>query len=293
MLRAIALILLTLTFGAAALPALAKTVATVNGTPISDLELNSRLNLMKLEGKSGTSAALDALVTETLQIQEAKRLGIDVTDAQIDDAFQSVSRNVKMSTDKLKQFLNANGISIDTMRFRLKAAIAWNGVLGVAVKPKVNVSDVELDKEASAKLDADMSFDYILKEVLFIVLDNGSPAKRTAEAAQYRKNFTGCDAAVQLSQSYTDAAVRDIGRRHATQFPDALAQELSKLNVGGITKPRVVDGGVSMLAICSKNSARDLTFIKSQLRQDAGKEQFQAQGEQYLADLKKKAKIVY
>ena len=95
------------------------------------------------------------------------------------------------------------------------------------------------------------------------------------------------------SLAYTDAAVLDIGRRHGTQLPDALADELAKLGVGGITKPRVVDGGVQMLAICSKDVARDLTFLKSELRQETGTELVQKEADAYLTKLRSEARIVY
>jgi peptidyl-prolyl cis-trans isomerase SurA len=157
----------------------------------------------------------------------------------------------------------------------------------------VTVSDADIEQQAEAKLTAANSYDYILKEVLFIVTKGGSSAsKRTSEAAQYRKSFAGCDSAVQLSLSYNDAAVRDIGRRHATQMPDAIAEELAKLNVGGITKPRVVEGGVSMLAVCSKSVSDDTTFLANNLKQDAGNEKLKAEADKYLAELKAKAQII-
>jgi peptidyl-prolyl cis-trans isomerase SurA len=153
----------------------------------------------------------------------------------------------------------------------------------------VQVSEADIDAEAKKKLTAANSFDYILKEVLFI---GGNASKRTAEANKYKKAFTGCDTAVQLSLNYTDAAVRDIGRRHATQFPDALAQELAKLNVGGITKPRVVEGGVSMLAVCAKETSEDTTYIANDIRNETGGKGMQAEADKYLAELKAKAQIV-
>ena len=129
--------------------------------------------------------------------------------------------------------------------------------------------------------------------LLLTTKGGASAASRTAQANQYRKRFKGCDSAVQLSLSYTDAAVRDVGRRHATQLADPIAQELSKLNVGGITKPRVVENGVSMLAVCSKEVSEDTTYIADNLRQNAGNGALQNEANKYLADLKAKAQIVY
>lgn len=289
MLRLIAATLIGLTLSV--MPAFAATKVTVNGVPISDIEIAQRSKLLTLEGGGGTKKAMEQLIDEQLQLQEAKRMNIVISDQQVDDAFQQVARNIKVSTDKLNQILQQAGVSKDTMRARLRAAIAWQQVSGMVVSSRVKVSDLDLEKAAAAKLDQDSSYDYILKEILFIT--SGNASARTGQANQYRKAFKGCDSAVQVSLNFTDAAVRDLGRRHATQLPDALADELAKLNVGGITKPRVTESGVSMLAICSKNQARDTTFVKNKLRSEQGNEAMKTEAEKYKAELRQKAKIIY
>jgi len=292
--RVLGAMLVGLTLMLAAAPASAATVKIqVNGQPISDLQITQRLALFKIEGKKGQQTAMDELVNEALELQEAKRLGLTVNEAEVDDAVLQLARQIKVSLTNLQKVLTDNGVGIATLRDRLRATIAWNKVTAVVINGKVQISDADIDKEAKAKLTAANSYDYILKEVIFLLPGGrGSASARTAQANQYRNSFKGCDTAVQLSLSYTDAAVRDIGRRHATQFPDALSAELSKLNVGGITKPRVVENGVSMLAICAKDVSQDTTFIADNLRQTAGNGALKTEANKYLADLKAKAQIV-
>ena len=185
----------------------------------------------------------------------------------------NVARNIKLSADKLSEVLAASGVNIDTLRDRLRAALAWQQVTELGDRSRGCRSPTSSStQQAAGMVEESTSYDYVLKEILFLTTGGRSASSRTAEANQYRRSFTGCDGAVQLSLSYTDAAVVDIGRRHATQLPEAIANELAGLNVGGITKPRVVDNGVSMLAVCSKASARDLTFIKDQIRAEQGGE---------------------
>jgi peptidyl-prolyl cis-trans isomerase SurA len=278
---------------ATALPAVAAVVVTVNGQPISDVQISQRLKLLQLEGRSGTATAKKELIDEALMLQEAARLNIEIDESRVDDALQSVSRNLKMSMDNLRKVLQQNGVNEGTLRDRLKAALAWNEVTTIAVMPRIQFSDVDLEQKAEAKLTAAMSYDYILKEVLFVIpAGKGSASKRTAEANNYRKSFQGCDSAVKLALSYTDAAVIEIGRRHATQMPEAIANELSKLNVGGVTKPRVVENGVSMYAICAKSEAEDTTFIKSNLRAEVGNAQLKEAVAAYLEEVRAKAKII-
>ena len=266
----------------------------VNGDPITDIQIAQRLSLMKLEGKSGQQAAMDELVNEALELQEAKRLNITVSDAEIDDAVLQLARQIKVSLTNLQKVLTDNGVGMQTLRDRMKANLAWNKVTAGVINQRVQISDADIDKAAKAKLTAANSFDYILKEVYFIMPGGkGNASARTAQANQYRKSFAGCDSAVKLSLSYTDAAVRDIGRRNANQLPPPIAAELSKLNVGGITTPRVVDGGVSMLAICAKEASADTTFIADDLRQNAGNGALKNETDKYLANLKAKAQIIY
>jgi peptidyl-prolyl cis-trans isomerase SurA len=277
---------------AATMPTLAQNVrVTVNGTPITDTQISQRVKLFALEGNNGgTRGAQEQLITEAIQMSEAKRLGITVSNAQVDDAFLQIARNINVSQERLQQMLQQGGINMDTLKDRLRTAIAWNAVTEQAIMPQVQISDLQLDQQAAAGLQAWQGFDYILKEIIFV--GQGSSG-RTGQANNYRSKFSGCDTAVDLSLGYTDAAVVDVGRRHATQMPEAIAKELAGLNVGGITKPRVIETGVSMLAICEKTQAEDLTFIKGDLRAEAGNSALEGQVAAYLENLRKNAKIVY
>lgn len=279
---------------ASAAPGFAATViVTVNDASITDTQVAARQGLFKLEGRSGRKDAINELVNEALMLQEAERLGIKVTQEQVDAAFVNVARSIKVSPSNLREILAQNGVSVSTLQDRLRASIAWQGVVGQVVQSRVQISDAELDKQAATKVTEANSFDYILKEVLFLMPGGkGSASKRTSEANSFRKSYGGCDSAVPLSLKYTDAAVVEIGRRHATQLPDAIAKELAGLKVGGITKPRVTEMGVSMYAVCSKDAARDLTFIKNGLRQQSGDQLLKGEIDKYLAELRSKARII-
>jgi peptidyl-prolyl cis-trans isomerase SurA len=223
-------------------------------------------------------------------VEEAKRLGVTISNAQIADALLQIARNMNVSQDKLVSMLQQGGISTETLQDRLRAALAWNAVTERAIMPQVQISELELDQEAASQVQAFQTFDYILKEIIFV---GAGSSGRSGQANNYRSKFTGCDNAVNLSLGYTDAAVIDVGRRHATQLPEAIAKELAGMNVGGITKPRVVDSGVSMLAICEKSQADDLTFIKGDLRAEQGNQALEGKVAGYLADLRARAKIIY
>lgn len=273
----------------AVVPAMAATVVTVNGEPITDVQVDQRLRLFRMEGNNtGRTGATKQLIDEAIQLQEAKRMGITVSNGEVDDALLQIARNLKVSRDNLQTMLQQGGVSSQTLQDRLRAAIAWNGVTQAAVAPQSRVSDLQLDQEAAKKIAPYQQFDYILKEVIFV-----GGGGRAGQANAYRAKFAGCPTAVDLSLGYNDVAVIDVGRRHATQFPDALAKELAGLNVGGMTKPRAVENGLSMLAICEKQQAQDLTFVKNGLQEEAGGDAIKQGAEAYMEKLRSSAKIIY
>lgn len=272
---------------------------TVNGTPITDQMINERAQLLRIEGRGASNSArvqmaTDELIDDALKLGEAERIGASVSAAEIDGAFTSIARGMNVSSSNLTQILTQNGVNPQTLRSRLQAAIGWQSVVQQAISPRIQLSELDLDLRAAEQVQQTSSFDYILKEVIFVIPHGSgvSASRRTAEANQYRSRFGGCDTAVDLVLQFNDAAVRDLGRRHATQLPDAVAAELARLNVGQITSPRVVEAGVSMLAVCEKAEARDLTFIKDELRQEAGTDALIAEADAYLDRLRSQAAIV-
>lgn len=287
-------------FAALAAPALADEIRVrVNETAITDTQIAQRAQLLRLEGRGSSasarlSMAREELIDELLKLQEAERLGIGVTDSEVDSAYAQLAQGMRISTDNLNRVLLDNGLNPSVLRERLRAQLAWNKISRAVIAPRVQFSEQELEQQAAEQLDDSDGYDYILKRILFIIPQgsNVSQSQRTAQANQYRNSFQGCDSAVELSMSYTDAAVIDIGRRHATQLPDAIAQELASLNVGGITQPRVGEDGVSMLAVCSKDAARDLTFVTGQVRQEVGSELLNQEAQAYLENLRSQASIV-
>lgn len=272
---------------------------TVNGTPITDQQINDRANLLRLEGQGASNSnrvqlATDQLIEDQIKLDEATRIGISISDAQVDSAFANVASNMRSSVSNLNSILTQNGVNPGSLRDRLKAALAWQRVVQQVLSSRVQLSELELENQAAQRVTPALSFDYILKEVLFVIPQGSgiSASRRTAEANQYRSRYSGCDTAVDLAIQFTDAAVRDLGRRHATQLPQAIANELAGLTVGQISSPRVVEGGVSMLAICEKAQAEDLTFLTEELRQEEGTDALQAEAAAYLERLRAAASII-
>ena len=198
-------------------------------------------------------------------MQEAKRLGITVTDAE------STTPSSTWRATSSSAPTSSRGAQRQRRRHRYAARPAARrhrlaaGDAARSIQPRVQISDLELDQQAARQ--ARRSQQLRLHPQGSHLLTGGQRASRTAEANQYRKSFTGCDSAVQLSLSYTDAAVH----RHRPPPRDAVARSRSPRSSPGSMSAASPSRASSRAASRCWRSARrrrpeDLTFIKDKIR---------------------------
>ena len=96
--RIFAGLVFAITAGAALLPAPAaaqQVVALVNGEPVTALDVAQRLKLHQVSTRRSPSRQelIEELINEKIKIQQAARLGIPVTDADVDRIFGQMAQS--------------------------------------------------------------------------------------------------------------------------------------------------------------------------------------------------------
>lgn len=89
-------------------------VATVNGQPISRLQLYQELE------KQGGKQALSGIITETLITQEAAKEHVTVSDQEVNDQIKSIEQNLAKQGQKLDQVLTAQGMTQKQLTDQIK-----------------------------------------------------------------------------------------------------------------------------------------------------------------------------
>lgn len=111
-------------------------------------------NLSKAAVKRAESRALQMLVNEALQMQEAKRLSVDVTEEEIQNAIIGLEKARHKPAGSLIAFLEAQGIDKTTMINQVRAQIAWNKVVTERLRRNVTISDDEIIRAQFAENNA-------------------------------------------------------------------------------------------------------------------------------------------
>ena len=272
---------------------------TVNDRPITDVQISERAQLMRVEGRgSGSSErrrmAETELIDEAIMLGEADRLGITVSDSDIDSAFLSVARNSNLTSTRLKQLLGEAGVNVATLRERLRAGVAWSKVTQTEITPRVQISDLDVTQRAEQQVEESLSYDYLLKEIVFIVPQgsNVSISRRRAEAEPVPAELSG----LRQRRRAVPVLYRRCRARCGTSPRHAVARG-HRQGTGGDERRR------HHQAACGRQwrfdagdllegGSRDLTFIKNEIRTGSRHRDAAGRVDQYLKQLRDAAIIV-
>ncbi|MDO8694509.1 MAG: peptidylprolyl isomerase [Sheuella sp.] len=129
-------------------------VAVVNKDVITQRELSVRFQQAKneLRQKGQTPPddllmrdVLQRLIQERLEKQEAKRLKIDVTDAMVQKAIDSIAQRNNLTGTQVRKQIEASGMSWDQYREMIRREVMLEGLRQRTVDGTVLISDAEVD----------------------------------------------------------------------------------------------------------------------------------------------------
>lgn len=140
------------------LPAVAQQVqriaAVVNDQAITVYDVDARMNMVigtsQLPDTAETRQkllprVLQQLVDERLKVQEATRLGLSVTDQDVEKAKRQIEQNNNFPPGSLDAQMRAKGVDPKELEKQLRADVAWVKVAQGSLRRQVSVEPAEVD----------------------------------------------------------------------------------------------------------------------------------------------------
>lgn len=237
-----------------------RAAAVVNDEVISMLDLAMRTRLALLSAGLEDSPevrqrlqpqVLRALIDERLQMQEAERLDISVTDEQIDAAIGRIAQQNNTTPQAFLDFLQRNGVLPTILRDQIRSGLTWQQVIRARLQPRVDISDEEVDAMVDQIRSQSGGTELLVSEI-FLAVDNVlqedetmATAERLVEQLRAGANFDAL--ARQFSQSSTAPLGGDLGWVREGQLAEELAKVLHNLQPGQVSRPVKTLGGIYLL----------------------------------------------
>ena len=236
--------------------------AVVNDDVISAHDLDLRLRLvLSSTGQPDTPANRDrlreevlrSLIDERIEMGEAKRLGVKVTDADMDRAYSVLEKQNHVPQGRFEEFLHQQGISKEALDPQVRAEIAWSRILQDQVGPTIDISDEDV-ASAIAKLKANLDQPEALVSEIFLPVDSPNQDEAVDRAAErivsdLRGGGNFAAAARQFSRDQTAPAGGDIGWIQGGTLPEEVDAALAKMQPGQVSDPIRSLGGYYIMQL--------------------------------------------
>ncbi|MBI2716912.1 MAG: SurA N-terminal domain-containing protein [Rhizobiales bacterium] len=288
---------------ALALPSLAhaQVVVIANGSPITELDIQQRLKLVATSSntKPTRQEIINDLIDDRLKIAKAKVYGLEVSDAEVDQAFESMAKRQRISVQQFSQAIERAGIQPSTIKARLRAELTWNQLVRGKYGSSLQVGESDIAKilrDRNTSESATVGYVYTLYPITIVVgrgLSEGAIEAKRREAENLRSRFLTCNEGLPLARALRDVAVREPISRSSADLAPQLRELLSSIEVGRLTAPEVTEQGLQMFALCAKKESSEDTPAKREAREQLYSKRFESEAKKFLDEIRKQAMIEY
>jgi peptidyl-prolyl cis-trans isomerase SurA len=262
-------------------------VAVVNSEPITNREvqvLRQRLandaaarGGNRPEAAELTRAAVEQLINEKAQLQQAQEAGIKIESDAIDQAELNVASSNQLSRENLHKRLAQEGISVSAFREQLRTQLTLTRLREREVEGRVRVSDLEVEQFLSEQIKAQAAqvpAQLNLGMVLIAVPENsnesaiktlGERAADVARRAQAGENFA------ELAKAFSQTSDRganggEMGLRSADRYPELFLEATRNLKTGEVAAPVRSAAGFHILKVLERRQVTTLLVTQTRAR---------------------------
>lgn len=228
-------------------------VAIVNNDVITHSELEDRLDETRkqLAGERIKAPAEDVLkrqllermIAERVQLQLAAQLGVRVSDADVDQAIQSVARRNNLTVDALLKTLGREGFDPAAYRARIREQVTIQQLLEREIASRVTVTETEIANFLEqSRARGGGEYEYNLSHIFVPIPEAASSeqiqaAKQRAEKvyAELKGGEDFARAAVTYSQGPDALKGGALDWKKSGQLPELFVSALNGLQPGDVS----------------------------------------------------------
>ena len=261
-------------------------VAIVNDEPITMMDLDARIRLIiissnlpnNLETRKNLSGqVLQSLISERLQHQEAKKLGIRVTNQEVENNIKFIEKQNNMPENQLIETLFQNGVPKSALRIRLKSNLIMQKLLQNIIRPKVIINNNEVNNEYNNLLANNGKMEYKFSEISFNFSNLSKKEDIILIAKQIRKkiieekNFEIIGKRIQENGT---GVYKNNNWKLTNKINKDIYLEIDKMEKDEISELVITNTGVSIIKIDGKrefkipelsHTVSDIAFISTDL----------------------------
>ncbi|HYC12983.1 MAG TPA: peptidylprolyl isomerase, partial [Stellaceae bacterium] len=239
----------------------------VNDDVISTADLEARVRLVLLSSQLPDNPqvrqrvvpqVLRSLVDEKLEMQEAKRYNVAISEKDVAQAIERLEQQNRLAKGGLDKILQAQGIPRSTLVAQVTSSLAWNRLVEGRLAQNVTVSEEEIN-ETIARIKEQIGRPQSRIGEIFLSVDKPDQeaevkalADRLVEQIKAGASFNAV--AQQFSQSPTAAVGGDLGWVSAGELPGEVGKVIETMQPGQLSPPIRGTGGFYLIYLADRRT---------------------------------------
>jgi len=251
----------------AELTKLDEVIAIVNEEVILASDVNTLTSSVKARAiKAGqslpsqevlTQQALDKLIIDSLQLQMAKKMGMRISNAQLEDTLNNIAKGNNQTVEQLRQSVVADGGDFNDYKEEIRTQILTNEVQRMQMRRRITISDQDVDNLiAIIDEQGQKNRQYRVKHIMLRVpneADNATMEKLQAKIADIQTQLNAGEAfsnlALALSAGPKALDGGDWGWMNINEMPTLFAEAVTNAKKGDIIGPIRSGAGLHIIQV--------------------------------------------
>jgi peptidyl-prolyl cis-trans isomerase SurA len=233
--------------------------------------VTKRLQEQKVELPSQSvlkQQVLDRLILQEIQTQHAKRVGLTVSDEQLNGALQEIAGRNKIPFDQLPTALAAQGVDYKQYREAMRKELTLSTLRQRDVIAHINVTPHELEQFLTRQQTSAANDEFNVSHILLSLPEAATPQqleeithKAQDLAARASKGEDFGQLAIANSNSQTALDGGSLGWRKGTQLPEFILQLVTKMKPGEVSEPVRTPSGFHIVKLVERRSGEAQVII--------------------------------
>jgi peptidyl-prolyl cis-trans isomerase SurA len=233
--------------------------------------VTKRLQEQKVELPSQSvlkQQVLDRLILQEIQSQHAKRVGLTVSDEQLNGALQEIAGRNKIPFDQLPTALAAQGVDYKQYRESMRKELTLSTLRQRDVIAHINVTPHELEQFLTRQQTSAANDEFNVSHILLSLPEAATPQqleeithKAQDLAARASKGEDFGQLAIANSNSQTALDGGSLGWRKGTQLPEFILQLVTKMKAGEVSEPVRTPSGFHIVKLNERRSGEAQVII--------------------------------
>ena len=245
-----------------------KVIAIVDSGVVLESEVKELISNVKLQAKAANQSlpsdkalrtqALEKLINDSLLLQLGERMGVQISDAQLDQAIASVAKdNGNLTVEAFRQKLVADGVNYESYREGIRTEMITNEVRKANVRRRISITPQEITNLVDLmKQQTNDTVEYNIGHILIGFPDD--PSQQDLEDAKDRADKViellnnGSDfKKIAIASSAASSALEggDLGWRGINELPTLFAELVDGQAKGEVYGPIRTGLGFNIIKI--------------------------------------------